>query len=203
MNYKTLKVAIFINLIIGFTLNYGVEAKDKSFYFGAEVGLASADIGADDTAQTLANLSGSTVTYSYDEFTWAGRVFSGHPISQNIALELGFFKTGDLDAKYTISGASATEAYSMFGLDGSIVFKPKDSPLFFRAGVHQSKVDGSASITIGGTTYAAEASQSGSGWLLGGGYKFGRDNFVFLSYYANVGGIDSADVTLCTLGTKF
>ena len=43
---------------------------------GLEGGLGWADMRAEETAQILANASGSTVTYTYDEATWTGMVFS-------------------------------------------------------------------------------------------------------------------------------
>ena len=39
---------------------------------GVEGGLTFADMRADETAQIIANLSGSTVNYEYDEATWIG-----------------------------------------------------------------------------------------------------------------------------------
>jgi len=180
------------------------QAEVGKFSLGIEGGAAHADIGAKDTAQTIANLSGSTVTYTYDKFTWMLRPFLDYQFSDNLSVEAGVFYTGDLDATYTLSGASATEAYNMWGLDTALVVKSPGSPLYGKVGVHQSKVNGKASITIGGTQYAASASQSGSGWLVGLGLASKDQKYSFgLTHYGNVGGIDSADVTFFLLGVRF
>lgn len=48
--------------------------------FGVDVGYGFLDIGADDTAQTIANISGSTVTVSYDTGAWFGRIYGDYKI---------------------------------------------------------------------------------------------------------------------------
>jgi len=173
-------------------------------YGGIEGGWASIDIGAKNTAQTLANLSGSTVTYRYDTGAVAGRVFVGFPIGDNLSLEVGGFMTGDVKATYTISGASATESYSGNGLDFSAVLKPEGGSFFLKGGIHSSTVDGNASIRIGSTTYAAGASKSGTGFLMGIGSESKLDDKSSLryaaTYYDKLGGISGADAFLFTVG---
>ena len=175
----------------------------KSFAEGAvgiEGGLGIMDFGAEDTAQTISNLSGSTVLVEYDRATWYGRLFYEQEISKESFIDVGYFLTGSLDAKYTLSGASATEGYSMNGIEASYGLKTDGA--YFKGGIHQSEVDGKASITIGGTTYAAKASESGTGFLFGGGIETDGTRYG-ATFYGNVGGMDDADLLVLFYGIKF
>ena len=58
---------------------------------GLEGGLSFADIRAEETAQIIANASGSTVTVEYDKATWMGRVFGDYAINSDIHAEIGYF----------------------------------------------------------------------------------------------------------------
>jgi len=190
-------------LILSTLLTLPLLANAQS-YGGIEGGWASIDIGAETTAQTLANLSGSTVTSLHDTGAVAGRVFFGFPIGDNLSLEVGGFMTGDVNATYIMSGSSATESYSGKGLDFSAVLKPEGGSFFLKGGIHSSTVDGAASLTIGGTTYAAGASQSGTGFLMGIGSESKLDDKSSLryaaTYYDKLGGISGADAFLLTVG---
>ena len=115
--------------ILIFSLICFSNANSNEIKFGIEGGLTYADMRAEETAQTLANLSGSTVTYTYDEATWVGRFFADYSLSNELSIEAGFFLTGSLDATYTISGASATESYDARGVDMALVAKQEE--LFF------------------------------------------------------------------------
>jgi len=167
-------------------------------YVGIEGGLGFADIGAKDTAQTLANLAGQTVGYKYDRATVAGRIYVGTAVAKDIRIEAGYFSTGNIDATYSTAGASAKEGYSVSGFEFSGIFKPETSPFLFKAGFHSSKVNGSGSISIGGTTYAASTESSGTGFLLGLGYedKFGEDTYwqTGVTYYNKIGGSDQSTI---------
>ena len=167
---------------------------------GIEGGIALMDFGAEETGQRIADISGSTVLVEYDRATWYGRLFYEQELNKESFIDLGYFLTGSLDAKYTLSGASATEGYSMNGVEASYGYR--NDGIYFKGGVHQSQVDGKASITIGGTTYASKASASGMGFLLGGGTE--TDNTRYgVTYYSSVGGLDDADLLVIFYGIKF
>ena len=187
---------------IGFGSN-ALASDEGRLSAGVEGGYAFVDIGAPATAQRLANLSGRTVTYTYDKADLYSRIFMGYDITEQMTAEVGYFASANLDATYRISGASATEAYSAKGLDFSIIYKPAESGFFGRIGMHSSEISGAASITIGGTTYAAQASKSGTGYLLGGGYEAAmggglawRASFTYLD---SLGGLSGADATLYSI----
>ncbi|MDA9724012.1 hypothetical protein N9U39_01770 [Candidatus Pelagibacter sp.] len=177
-----------------------VNANSENVRIGFEGGILWADIRAEETAQALANLSGSTVTYTYDEATWVGRVFADYELSTETALEVGFFVTGSLDATYTISGASATEGYDATGVDVAAVFK--SDGLYFKAGMHRSELNGAASLNIGGTTYNISETISGNGFLVGGGIEI-DDSRIGYTYYSDVGGDSDSDMSMITYGIFF
>jgi hypothetical protein len=176
-------------------------------YVGVDGGYGFVDIKAKQTAQTLANLSGSTVSYTYDRGALSGRLYFGFGLAENIAVELGYFASANATAKYTISGASATENYSTNGFDAGLVYKPQEEGVFFKAGFHSSKVEGDASVTINGTTYnIASDSKSGTGMMAGIGYEAkmsgssGLKSRLGWTYYNKVGGVSDANVNLIYLG---
>ncbi len=167
---------------------------------GAEGGLIFADMRAEETAQALANLSGSTVSYTYEEATWSGRIFADIEMSPQLHAEIGYFLTGSLDATYSITGSSASESYDAMGIDIAAVIY-QDS-VFFKAGMHSSELNGSASLTIGGTTYNVSDSISGTGYLVGAGVQM-DDTRVGLTYYADMGGDADSDMTMLYYGLLF
>lgn len=176
-------------------------------YVGAEGGYGFVDIKAKQTAQTLANLSGQTVSYTYDRGALTGRLYFGFALTENVAIELGYFASANATAKYTISGASATENYSSSGLDAGLVYKPSEDGVFFKAGFHSSKVEGDGSVTIGGTTYnVTSISKSGTGLMAGIGYEAKMNSSSDLktrfgwAYYNKVGGVSDVNVNLIYLG---
>lgn len=167
---------------------------------GVEGGITWADIRAEETARLLANASGSTVSYEYDKATWMGRIFGDYAINSDIHAEIGYFLTGSLDATYTISGASASEGYDAMGIDFAVVLHTDDA--YFKAGMHSSELNGSANLTIGGTTYSVTESISGSGFLVGGGFESDDDRFG-ITYYSDMGGNAGSDMTFLSYGVKF
>jgi len=191
---KHITKLIFLILIF-FNTSANSEVK-----FGIEGGLGFADMRAEETAQTLANLSGSTVSYTYDEATWMGRLFADYAFKEEVSVEVGYFLTGSLDATYTISGSSAKESYDAMGIDAALVVK-QDSA-YFKAGMHSSELNGSASLTIGGTTYNVSETISGSGFLVGGGIELDETRYG-LTYYSDLGGDADSDAIFLYAGLKF
>jgi hypothetical protein len=78
----------------------------------------------------------------------------------------------------------------------------KQDTVYFKAGMHQSELNGSASLNIGGTTYNVSDTISGSGFLVGGGLEV-NDTRYGLTYYSDVGGDANSDVTFLYAGVKF
>ena len=197
------KIYLF-NFVISITLIFSSFVKADSVSLGVDLGFGFIDIGADDTAQEIANISGSTVTASYDTGAWFGRIYGEYKIADATYLDIGLFQTGDVTAKYTLSGATASESYSANGVDISAVIKENDTEgLFVKGGMHSSTIDGNANVTISGTTYAAQATSSGSGFLVGGGYDYADGQRAGITYYSNLGGDSAADMWLIYYGFLF
>jgi hypothetical protein len=173
-------------------------------YGGIEGGFASVKTNAQATAQTIANLSGSAVTYTYDKGVYVGRAYISRDLDDKIAIEVGGFVSSAATNTYVLSGASALEDYSATGLDVSTVFKLADTGIFTKAGFHYSQASGSTSVSIGGATYAAKGDSSGAGLLVGIGYqaKLSEDTYwrTTYSYYDRIGGLSGVNINLLTIG---
>jgi len=176
-----------------------LKAEPGAVHFGVDGGLTYADMKAQETAQQIANISGSAVTYTYDEATWAGRIYGDYGLSEDMNIEIGWMVTGSLDATYTLSGASATESYTMSVFDASLKF---GAPFFGKVGIHQSTLNGAATITIGGTEYDIADSITGTGWLVGGGMEVDNTRYG-VTYIANVGGDSDSSTAFGYYGIRF
>ena len=192
-------LAFFVVLALG---TNQLKAEPGEVHFGVDGGLTYAELKAEETAQEIANLSGSTVTYTYDEATWAGRLYVDYGVAENMDVEVGFWLTGSLDATYTIGANSASESYDMSAIDVSLNYNLVGSPFFVKGGVHQSTLNGAAEIKIGATTYDIADSISGTGWLLGGGMKVGNSRYG-VTYIANVGGDSDSSTAFGYYGIRF
>ncbi len=184
-----------------------VSANAQSSYFGIEGGAAFADIKADETAQYLANASGRTTSYTYDKATGVARIYYGTNVAKNVDVEIGYFATGDLKASYSNSLGTANEKYNAKGLDLSVVYRPETTGLFFKAGAHQSKIDGNARVTIGSYSAAAGGSESGAGLLFGVGYDAKLSNDLYwhtgLTHMNKVAGEINVNVVTLGISKKF
>ena len=197
---RKLTIVIFATFLASSNI---LLADDSEVGFGIEFGRAGYDIGAKQTAQTIANLAGQAVTYNADKGAYIGRIFLDYRISDDFLLETGYFSSDTIDATYYLAGASATESYSVKGVDFSTVYLPRESLVFLKAGIHSSEVSGATSITIGGTTYAANASYSGTGILIGAGFQRDSGTRWGATYYADIGGNSNANSTVLYVGIRF
>lgn len=179
----------------------------QSSYFGIEGGAAFADIKADETAQYLANVSNRTTTYTYDKATGVGRIYYGTNVAKNVDVEIGVFATSDLKATYTNSLGTANEKYSAKGVDLSVVYRPEQTGFFFKAGVHQAKIDGNARVTIGSYSASAAGSESGAGLLAGIGYDAKLTNDLYwhtaFTHMNKVAGEINVNVVSLGISKKF
>jgi len=194
-------------LLLSLLLIPSISAAQTKSGFGIEGGYAWVDTKAEENAQTIANLSGRTTTVTYDKADIAGRIYGYYDINNQFGLQIGYFKTASLDQTHTNSAGSATISYDATGVDLAGVFKPNNSGFFGKVGVHQSKVNGAASATIGGTSYRLSAADSGHGFLAGIGFESPIDKnmaWTFgVTYYDNLGGLSDANATFVSVGLKF
>ena len=195
-----MKKIIYIALLMFGFSNLVNAAEEGQFRGGIELGWTPIEIEAEKTAQAIANASGSTVTAEYDKGAFVGRVFAEYGLASNLGIEAGYFQTSGAGATYKIGADSASETYDIHGLDISAVFRSSEG-LFAKVGIHSSTIDGAANLTIGGTSYAATASKTGTGALLGGGIEMGNIRYSII-HYADIGGIDTS-ATFFSLGYLF
>ena len=147
------KITLTLILLISLSLSSLLKANDN-LSIGVELGYGFLDVGAADTATTITNTAGTTVSHDADEEAWVGRLFGDFKIIDSLYIDAGYFVSGSVDAKFTKSGVSTTEAYTAKGFDFSLVFKADESAGFFlKGGAHASEVDGEANIVINGTIY--------------------------------------------------
>ena len=184
-----MKKIIYIALLM-FGFSNLINAEEGQFRGGLEFGWTPVEIEAEKTAQAIANASGSTVLTEYDTGAFVGRIFGEYGISSNLNVEAGYFQTSGAGATYKIGTASASEDYDIHGLDLSAVFKSPEG-MFGKIGIHSSTIDGAANVTIGGTSYVATASKTGTGALIGGGIEIDNIRYSII-HYADIGGIDTS-----------
>ena len=184
-----MKKLIYIAILI-FGLSNLATAEEGQFGFGIELGWTPIDIEAEETAQSIANASGSTVTVEYDTGAFVGRAFGEYGVFSNLGIEVGYFQTSGAGATYKIGSDSASETYDIHGLDLSAIFKSSEG-FFGKVGLHSSTIDGAANVTIAGTSYTATASKTGTGALIGAGIDFDDVRYSF-THYADVGGLDTS-----------
>ena len=189
---------IFLSLILFQMQN--LKAEEGQFRFGVEIGWSPVELEAEDTAQSIANALGETVTTTYDTGVFVGRLFGEYGLSSNTAIEAGYFRTSSADAKYSAASGTASESYDVFGFDAALVLKSSEG-FFGKVGIHSSTVEGAANVVIGGTSYAATGSADGSGLLFGAGYEVDNTRYA-VTRYNDVGGIDT-DVTFLSVGFLF
>ena len=175
--------------------------------FGIEGGYAWVDTQAPENAQAIANATGRTTTVTYDKADIAGRIYGYYDFNNNFGVQVGYFKTATLDQKHTNSAGSLDIGYDATGIDLAGVFKPANSGFFGKVGVHQSKVNGEATVISGGTRVALKAADSGAGFLAGIGFDNPIDKnmawTVGVTYYDSLGGVSEANATFVSVGLKF
>tara|TARA_A100001011_G_C14035115_1_gene725383 strand:+ start:224 stop:847 length:624 start_codon:yes stop_codon:yes gene_type:complete len=205
------KTSLFI-VIITTLLSFTLTAKSEEIFFGADIGIGILNVGAKENAKKISDLSGSTVSTDYDTGEGVARFYTGYKLNETIILELGYFNTGDVKARYTLSGNTANERYEASGFDTSIVYsfdaseklgQKTNIDVFFKAGLHFSTLDGNENIIIGGTSYATKATDSGTGYLIGAGYDYDDKNRIGVSFYRALGGQSKNNLSFIYYGYKF
>lgn len=200
-----MKIALsVVSALLLMTSLVSAETKPGQTQFGIDGGYAFADIDAKNTAQSIANATGSTTTATYDNATWMIRPFVSYGYTKEISGDLGLFYTGDLDANYrTASGVTASESYKAMGVDLSGVYTFPGG-IFVKAGVHYGQLDGSASVRLSsGASASVSGYQYGANVLAGAGYESASGFRVGYTFYNDIGDLAGADFGMLYVGTKF
>ena len=195
MNIKNVIKVFFLIFFLSSVAN----AEQGNIRVGVELGWSPVDMEAEDTAQAIANASGSTVNTEYSTGVLVGRLFADYGLSDNLYGEIGYFQTSGAEATYKIGSDQATEEYDAHGFDFSGKFLT-DEGLFGKVGMHSTTIDGAATLSIGGTSYAATAEAQGTGMLFGVGFE-SNGSLYSITRYNDVGGI--TDFTFLSVGLVF
>ena len=203
MKIKNKIIALVISLISIPNISLA-QTKIGETKFGIDGGYAFADIDAKNTAQSIANTTGSTTTATYDNATWMIRPFVSYGYTKEISGELGLFYTGDLNANYrTASGITASESYKAMGVDLSGVYTFPGG-IFVKAGVHYGQLDGNASVRLSSGACASVSGYNyGANVLAGAGYETASGLRVGYTFYNDIGDLAGADFGLLYVGAKF
>jgi hypothetical protein len=203
MKIKSKIIALVISLISIPNISLA-QTKAGETKFGIDAGYAFADVGAQNTAQSIANLTGSTTTYTYDKATWMIRPFVSYGFTKDVSGEFGLFYTGDLDANYrTASGITASESYKAYGLDAAAVYTWPGG-FFAKGGLHYSQVDGNRNVRLSdGRSASVSGYAYGVNGLVGIGYESAGGFRVGYTYYNDIGNLKEADFGMLYIGTKF
>lgn len=203
--YMTAVLTTFLSFGSAYAQDNAQERKEQ-LVIGVEGGFAMADTAdaARALGQAFANSTGRTVTYTYEESTFAGRIFGLYTINELVDLEAGYMYTGSMDAKYSFSGTTATSSIGLKanGFDAGIRANI-DSGIFLKVGMHKYDLDTTASVTISGTTYTATSTSSDASSYFGAGFDIGEKASIGYTLYNKVGGEDGGDVGFLYLGYKF
>ena len=158
-------------------------------------------IAADSSGPYIGAEAGYAKLQSSDGGVAVGRFFGGYTVNENVGVELGLFRTADVDYIYP----TTTVSVHAYGVDASVLLRPSISTglngLFVRVGAHYDDVNASA-------TNGRWADKWGGGFMLGAGYDAKiTDNLsarISYSYLDNVAGSDySANVGNLGLQYKF
>ncbi len=178
------------------------DAKTSGAYAGAELGYSRVKNDAQEVANGLVSELGGSVIVTQDSGVAVGRLFAGYNINENIAVELGYLHTADINlnaagvAGNSVAYTGAADT-SIKGVDYAVLIRPSASTglngVFAKVGGHSLKASTDMSLT-GTSTVSFNDSVKGSGFLLGLGYQApissNIDARATYTYYDNVAGED-------------
>jgi opacity protein-like surface antigen len=142
-------------------------------YFGLDLGVASVDRDKElkrDLADLQDAFDGAAVSGKLDQSSSVFRIHVGHFVTDNLALEAGYFKTGSYDGTYRVLsgpavGTRISTSVEVTGFDISANYFV--GGFYVKGGLHSSKIDFEARAL--GVTISDD--ESGTGFLLGAGYQ--------------------------------
>ena len=199
---KKIVIALAVTQALISTQAFAADAKLVGPYAGVELGYSKVESDAQSTANSLVNEVGGAVTVTQDTSVVIGRLFGGYNINENLAVELGYIRTGDVSQRASgVAGNSvpynASADVSVSGVDYSVLLRPSIASgwngLFGKVGGHYLEASTDYTVTALGSL-SGNNSKSGSGFLVGLGYETSiADNIGFrtsYTYYNNLAGGD-------------
>jgi OOP family OmpA-OmpF porin len=214
-------------LCLGFALATSAQAAELGWYvlgFGGESSASTSQAQMDDNMVALFERQGLTVegsTSTLDDSDTGFGVAGGYQLNDYFAFEFAYVDLGRIDyaASATISdGTTTSDAEVAFEstADGPVVSVLGMYPIgerfsvFGRVGISFLEAEGTARITVDGTTGAASQSSQKSDPVFGVGAEFSLTKYwaVRLAWerYLDVGTADVAgdtDTDLISLGIRF
>ncbi|AEG32147.1 outer membrane protein [Thiomicrospira cyclica] len=142
-------------------------------YIGLDLGVASVDRDKElkETLRFLRDEAEGDVSGKLDQGSSVFRIHVGHFVTDNLALEAGYFKTGSYDGTYRVlsgdfAGLRLRSSVEVSGFDISANYFFGD--FYIKGGLHSSKIDFEIKAP-GGISISND--ESGTGFLLGAGYQ--------------------------------
>lgn len=162
-------------IVFSFLMMFNLSAQADA-YIGAEAGASWHSLNLDRSRDSLSALSGTKVSYKDDSTLASWRIFLGNRINDWLSVELGTFAGNDYKAKFSSSAVAINTKVDYQAADLSFLLHPlKDTTLdglFFKIGVHYSRLVGDGRGTINGANAKSAFNDSGTGPLVGIGYQF-------------------------------
>lgn len=162
----------------------GTAMAQNGFYGGISVGGAFFGNQASQTANALQSAVGGSGSVSNTSVTSMFRIFGGYSFSPQLALELGYLRTGNDTVNFSgvpsIGGSySGSASVHIQGIDVSAIYHPVASGawngLFLRGGINHYSADGSANVTMSSGTVTSSLSTSTSTSGVGETFGIGYD----------------------------
>jgi hypothetical protein len=191
-------------------------AEEKKFYVGAEVGSASVENRAQESANELVAALGGSATVTQTVRNGAGRIFVGLELHEHVDVEVGYIQSQDF--KTTVAGRSGggvnyagTGTVSVNGFDYSVLLRPSKASgfnsVFLRVGQHDYESKSSVSLTAGGNTVTLpNLTESGNGTMLGLGFDWNFEKNTSVRFAVTqlnkMSGVKGADATFVSVGLK-
>jgi opacity protein-like surface antigen len=133
----------------------------------------------------------------------------GYRFSENLALEAGYFGSGNARLEQNNGVRSESISANVRGADFAAIYKFTEGlpGLFFKGGLSYAKVSMSERSGGAGSSYQADAFQTGMGYLVGLGYEvdFFSNWSANIAYtrYQRLAGLENAKMGVISAGLKY
>ncbi len=137
MNNKMPKIKNqWVVALVTVAISYSASADDGTFsarpYLGVDLGYTKVKDEAQSIANSLVSAVGGAATVSQDTSAYAGRIFAGYKVTENIDFEIAYLRTNNIGVSFS-GVASNGAAYvgssniTIGGFDYSALIRPSIS----------------------------------------------------------------------------
>ena len=203
-------------IVIAFAtfVSLGLHAEQGKTYWGIEFGAANLENHSKKVETRLVNAFGGSASVTNDSNVPTIKFFAGYQYSENLDLELGYFKrssaniniSGVTDGSIAYTGDGNTKSS---GFEYAVNIRPSIASgwndLYFRIGGHSSKLDLNGYLYLNNSLVSSSInSYSGTGALYGFGYDQKLNQMTKVRYaavkYSSIGGESGYDETVYSIG---